>query len=190
MRIEKSFELQHPRALVWRRMNDVHAVAQCLPGASIEQQLGDNRYRGRMAVRIGPMAAAFDGELTIESRPEEWTAVVSGKGADARSSSRASGSMTYRLSEGAAGATRVDVMSDVNLAGALAQFGKGAIIQDIANRITNEFVSNFEARLAAAPDAPAPAAAPAVDAGGLLWSALRQRLRAVFNKLVGRSADM
>ena len=70
---------------------------------------------------------------------------MSGKGADSRSSSRASGSMTYRLSEGAApDATRVEVVSDINLAGSLAQFGKGAIMQEVANRITAEFVKNFE----------------------------------------------
>lgn len=190
MKIEQSFALAHPRSLVWDRMNDVHTVARCLPGASIDEQLGDNRYKGRMAVRVGPMAAAFDGEIAIESRPDTWTAVVSGKGADARSSSRASGSMTYRLSEGAAGATRVDVVSNINLAGALAQFGKGAIMQDIASRITAEFIRNFESHLSATPDAGVPAAArPALDAGNLLWSALRARLHAFFKRLVGRSAE-
>src|ERR1700712_5942573 len=100
MKIEKNFELKHPRELVWSRMNDVHLVAQCLPGASIVEDLGAGRYKGRMSVKVGPMAAAFDGEIAIESRPAEWTAIVSGKGADSRSSSRASGSMTYWLTDG------------------------------------------------------------------------------------------
>jgi uncharacterized protein len=192
MKIEKSFELNHPRELVWNRMNDVHYVAQCLPGASIIEELGEGRYKGRMSVKVGPMAATFDGEIAIESRPADWTAIVSGKGADSRSSSRASGSMTYRLTDGSAlGATRVEVVSDINLAGSLAQFGKSAIMQEVANRITAEFVRNFEAALAAAPTPGAPAAAveqsrpQSLDAGNLLWSMLWARVMALFGKRSG-----
>lgn len=193
MKVEKSFSLPHARDVVWAKMNDVYLVAQCLPGASIVEDLGGNRYKGRMSVKVGPMAAAFDGEVAIESRRDDWSAVVSGKGADTRSSSRASGSMTYRLAEGdAPGATRVDVVSDINLAGPLAQFGKGAIMHEIASRITAEFVKNFEARLKAPPaagDAPqAEAAVPeSLDAGNLMWSVLRGRLLALFQKIFGRS---
>jgi carbon monoxide dehydrogenase subunit G len=192
MKIEKSFELNHPRELVWTRMNDVRLVAQCLPGASIVEELGEGRYKGRMSVKVGPMAAAFDGEIAIESRPAEWTAIVSGKGADSRSSSRASGSMTYWLTDGGApGATRVEVVSDINLAGSLAQFGKGAIMQEVANRITAEFVKNFEQALSTAPGTVAgaatssPAQPQALDAGNLFWSILRDRFLAFFRKRPG-----
>lgn len=192
MKIEKTFDLPHPRELVWSRLNDIHFVAQCLPGASIVEDRGDNNYKGRMAVKVGPMAASFDGDIAIDSRREDWTAVVSGKGADTRSSSRASGSMTYTLKDGSApNSTRVEVVSDINLAGPLAQFSKGGIIQEIANRITAEFIKNFGARLSAAsaPDqSPATAAAPApqaLDAGNLVWSVIAARIRAFFARIFG-----
>jgi uncharacterized protein len=192
MKIEKSFELNHPRELVWSRMNDVHLVAQCLPGASIVEELGQGRFKGRMSVKVGPMAAAFDGEIAIESRPADWTAIVSGKGADSRSSSRASGSMTYRLTDGSAlGATRVEVVSDISLAGSLAQFGKSAVMQEVANRITAEFVGNFEQGLSTATGTAAEAATSspsqprALDAGNLFWSVLRERFLALFRKRPG-----
>lgn len=194
MKIEQSFDLNHPRDTVWRKMNDVYVVADCLPGASIVEKLDDNRYKGRMSVKVGPMAASFDGEIGIESKPEDWTAVVSGKGADTRSSSRASGSMSYRLGDAATpGATRVDVVSDINLAGPLAQFSKGAVMQEIASRITADFVRNFEAHLSAPSAAPGVSApqpqskSQSLDAGNLLWSVLRVRIRTFFEKLFGRS---
>jgi carbon monoxide dehydrogenase subunit G len=190
MKIEKNFELNHSRELVWSRMNDVYLVAQCLPGASIVEDLGEGRYKGRMSVKLGPMAAAFDGEIVIESRPEDWIAIVSGNGADSRSSSRASGSMTYRLIDGGApGATRVEVISDINLAGSLAQFGKGAIMQAVANRITAEFITNFEQALSTAPNTSSDDAtasrAQTLDAGNLFWSVLRERYLALFRKRSG-----
>lgn len=188
MKIEKTFDLPHPRELVWGKLNDVHFVAQCLPGASIVEDRGNNNYKGRMAVKVGPMAASFDGDIAIESRSADWTAVVSGKGSDTRSSSRASGSMTYKLADGASPhSTRVEVVSDINLAGPLAQFGKGGIIQEIANRITAEFIRNFEARLSAgsAPEQPTAPAPQALDAGNLVWSVIAARIRGFFQKMFG-----
>jgi carbon monoxide dehydrogenase subunit G len=189
MKIEKNFELSHPREFVWSRMNDVYFVAQCLPGALIVEDLGEHRYKGRMSMKVGPMAAAFDGEVAIDSQPHEWTAIVSGKGADARSSSRATGTMTYRLSEGSSpGVTRVDVASDINLAGPLAQFGKSVVMQEVANRITAEFVRNFESGLSVAPGTTqtgphaSTASSQPLDAGNLLWSILRARFLALFRR--------
>lgn len=202
MKIEKSFEIKQTRAEVWEKLNDVRLVAECLPGASIVSELGDNRYKGRMSVKVGPMAANFNGEIGLESHRENWTGVVSGKGADSGSSSRASGSMSYSLAEGASpSTTRIDLVSDINLAGPLAQFSKGPIMQEIANRITAAFVVNFEAKLASAmpgpsaanaTDAPGPAAASSqpqsFDAGSLLWAVLRDRIRSFFRGLSGRSS--
>jgi carbon monoxide dehydrogenase subunit G len=150
-----------------------------------------------MSVKVGPMAATFNGEIAIDSHPENWKGVVSGKGADSGSGSRASGSMSYSLADGSSPATtRVDIVSDINLAGPLAQFSKGPIVQEIANRITAAFVANFESRLAAAASGQDAAAASralaqqqeSLDAGGLLWVVLRDRLRSFIRGLFGRSS--
>jgi uncharacterized protein len=195
VKIEKIFELRHPRAFVWEKFSDVAFVAECLPGASIIDTLGENRYKGRMSVKVGPMAANFDGEIAIETQQRDWTGVVSGKGADARSSSRANGSLTYCLTESAPEGTHVAITADFNLAGALAQFGKGPIIQEVANRITAVFVHNFEAKLAAVPAARGEAAKSAaraqsntLNAGGLLWSVLRDRIVAFLRRLAPGSS--
>jgi carbon-monoxide dehydrogenase small subunit len=188
----------------------VHLVAACLPGASITEDLGRGNYKGKFSIKLGPMAASFGGDVSIERNREDWTSVISGKGADQRSGSRANGSMTYRLSEAeTGGATRVDVVSEINLAGALAQFGKAGVIHEVAGRLTNDFVRNFEAKLEAAPrigeaaasgtisasptafesagTPPAQASAP-LDAGNLLWSILRDKIASLFRRLTGKTS--
>jgi carbon monoxide dehydrogenase subunit G len=205
MEIKKTFEISAPPEVVWDAFADVRLVAECLPGASIVEQLGANRYKGRFSVKLGPLAAAFEGEVTIERRPAERTGVVAGKGADARSSSRASGQMSYRVEAAGPGRTRVDVTCEINLAGALAQFGKAGVIREIANRITAEFVRNFEARLAARQPAqaalePSTAATPtppetrsappqSLDAGKLVWTILWDRLVSLVRAMFGRRAQ-
>jgi carbon monoxide dehydrogenase subunit G len=200
MKIEKAFTIKQPRELVWDKFNDVHFVAECLPGASIVSELGENRYKGRMSIKVGPMAAAFNGEIALESRREKWSGVVSGKGSDAGSGSRVSGNMSYSLAaDDPPGATRVAIVSDINLAGPLAQFSKGAVVQEIANRITAAFVGNFESKLAApaavsdaasaAPPASSVSQQQSLDAGALLWAVLRSRIGSLFRRLLGRSAN-
>ncbi|MEA2860046.1 MAG: uncharacterized protein QOC72_2085 [Methylobacteriaceae bacterium] len=211
MKVEKSFDINRAREAVWDAFGDVHLVAACLPGASIAEDLGGGNYKGKFALKLGPMAASFGGDVVIERKREEWTAIVSGKGADQRSGSRANGSMTYRLSGGeGGGTTRVDVVSEINLAGALAQFGKAGVIQEVASRLTNEFVRNFEAKLEAAPrtndaiaasgttsaspgasknaaTSQAPQAPQALNAGSLLWSILRDKIVGLLRRLTGKS---
>jgi carbon monoxide dehydrogenase subunit G len=192
--ITKTVDVAYPIDSVWRALCDINLVADCLPGASITGELGEDRYKGRFQVKVGPLAASFDGEVGIERRPETLSAIVSGKGADAKSSSRASGALTYRLEDAGAGATRIRIDSEINLAGALAQFGKAAVVQEIANRITGQFVKNLEVRLAASTPVaagepvvtpPAPLAARPLDAGGLMWLILRDRIVALFRRLFG-----
>lgn len=201
MKITKQFGLAYPRDVVWKAMGDVHQVAECLPGASIVEDMGDGRYKGKFSVKVGPMAASFAGEVGIEQKPDDWTAIVTGKGADARSSSRATGSMTYTLSARTPDQTDVDVVCEINLAGALAQFGKGAVIQEIANRITAEFVRNFETKITSSAGADgsqpqvrqqesslqAPRTAESLDAGNLFWTIVKDRIAAFFRRLSGGS---
>jgi carbon monoxide dehydrogenase subunit G len=208
MKIEKSLQISRPRETVWDAFGDVHLVADCLPGASITEDLGGGKYKGKFAIKLGPMAASFGGDVSIERKREDWTAIVSGKGADQRSGSRATGGMTYRLSAGQAGApTHVNVVSEINLAGALAQFGKAGVIHEVASRLTNEFVRKFEAKLepAAAPPNGAdksgigsaslvalngvdsPPKLVALDAGNLLWSIVRDRIVALLRRIIGKA---
>lgn len=198
MEVQKTFELRQKPAVVWEAFNDVRLVAECLPGASIVEERGGGQYKGRFAVKVGPLAASFDGDVAIERDPAKLTGIVSGKGADAKSGSRASGKLTYRLEPTESG-TLVDVVCEINLAGALAQFGKAAVIKEIANRLTAEFVKSFEARLGAAPAAEAPtareaetpraaAAAQPLDAGRLGWAMLRDWILSWLRSLFGRRA--
>src|ERR1700761_6107554 len=111
MEITKTVEIARPVDTVWQALCDINLVADCLPGASITADLGDDRHKGRFQVKVGPLAASFDGEVAIERRPDQRSATVSGKGADAKSSSRASGALTYRLEAVGNAATQIKVES-------------------------------------------------------------------------------
>jgi len=198
MKIENQFTIEHSPTIVWAGLSDIYTVAECLPGASVADALPNNRYRGRFAVKLGPLAATFEGELEIEHDLKNQSATVSGKGTDTRSSSRAQASLHYQLEPTDTGHTKVSITTDLTLAGALAQFGKAAVMQQVANRITVEFVTAFEQHLSHHPaktntpyvDPPSQefvsSEPPALNAGHLLLSVCRDLMRRWWTKLFHR----
>jgi carbon-monoxide dehydrogenase small subunit len=184
MEIVQSFKVAHPPERVWCFFADVPAVASCMPGAEFAEQLDAQRYSGKMSVRLGPLAATFITEVAVTRNDSELIGVVEGRGVDQRSNSRVQSKLTYTLAPRDGGnATDIHIKADIALAGALAQFGRSGIVQDIAARLTAEFANNLHARLAAQSSAQAAAAAavaaPAKElrAGSLLLAALWARIK-------------
>jgi hypothetical protein len=50
-------------------MLDLERIAPCLPGASLDGQVGDE-YKGTMRVKIGPITAKYQGTVRYEEVDE------------------------------------------------------------------------------------------------------------------------
>jgi aerobic carbon-monoxide dehydrogenase small subunit len=186
--LTQSFVLPHPRAAVWQLMSDVEAVARCMPGVALDGPPVGDQLSGRLEAKIGPVAASFAGEGTLQQLPDEFRQIIEGRGGDRRSGSRATGRVDYRLSAvpGDAGseATRVDVVIAYALTGPLAQVGRSGLVRDLVRRIGEAFAQNLDARL----HDPS-AALPQAKLGGLclMLQVLADRVRALLARLGGRS---
>jgi carbon monoxide dehydrogenase subunit G len=61
MLIKNEFEVAEPVEKVWQFFDDIPQVAACLPGAELTEDLGDDKYKGTVAVRMGPVRLQFAG---------------------------------------------------------------------------------------------------------------------------------
>lgn len=170
MKLEQTFEVQAPLAQVWEALNDLERVAPCLPGAAITSHDEDGTYHGTFTVKLGPMTAAYNGTIRIEDVDEAaHTATLKAKGTDKRGQGGANATIVNTLSEHDGG-THVEAVTDFNITGRLAQFGRGGMMQDVSNRLLRDFATCLSTRLAepaAAPaDEPAAAATEGVAAAG------------------------
>jgi carbon-monoxide dehydrogenase small subunit len=86
------------------------------------------------------------------------------------------GEATFALAEIPEG-TRVQVLVDYALTGALAQFGRPGIVKEIASNIAQQFAANLRARLAGLTEAPP---SEPLDAGDLLGRVIRGRVKRIF----------
>lgn len=183
--LQQSFAVDHPPAAVWDFLGDLKRVARCMPGAAITKVSGD-RLEGEIHVKLGPISAAFTGQGRVTRDNAARRATIVGQGRDTRSSSRVRGRVVYSLQEESGGGTRVEVEVGYALAGVLAHFGRGGIVTDVTNRLTQAFAENLERHLSGE-GPPADEGEPkALDAGGLVWSVLWQRITAALRHLLGR----
>ena len=183
MQITQEFEVARPVEAVWDLFQDVPSVVQCLPGATLIDDRGNNVYAGSVSVKLGPMAATFEGEATITLNPDHRSALIDGRGVDRKGGSRGQVKVTYSLSPNGSGGTNARIEADVTLAGPAAQFGRTGLINEMSKRLISDFASCLESKMAAPTPAAAEAiAAPDVKPIGLLWSSLVALLRRVFKR--------
>lgn len=186
MKISNEFEVERPIDVVWDAFQDVPSVAQCLPGAEITEDKGGNVYAGAVEVKLGPMSPRFEGEAKISPDEPTRSGHIEGKGVDRSGGSRGQVDVSYRLAE-SAGHTRVYVDADIKLSGAIAQFGRTGLVEEMSKRLIDEFVYCLHAKL----DASTPEQAATIEAGevkgfSLFLASLTSWIGNLFKRLLGR----
>ena len=163
MEFDNSFEVPLPPAEAWPVLMDIRRIAPCMPGAELTEVVDDKTYKGRIAVRLGPVALAFAGVVTFEELDNvNRRARVKAQGTDAKGRGGANATASFRLEPAATG-SKVLVHTDLALSGAVAQYGRGVgMIQATAAQIMNQFADNLKAQLAAG--APQAASSTSSDA--------------------------
>jgi carbon-monoxide dehydrogenase small subunit len=144
--LEQQFSVAHAPEQVFAMFDDIAAVAACLPGASLTAPPKPERVEGAIRVRIGPIAATFQGAARVERNPSDMSGRIVGIGNDRRSRSSTQGEIRYRLVPIEQG-TRVDLSIGYTLTGMLAQVGRPGLVRDLAARLIAEFAGNLDRRL-------------------------------------------
>jgi len=142
MDIKNSFDVPLPIDEAWKVLLDIKKIAPCLPGAELLEVVDPTTYKGKVSVRLGPVALSFVGTARFEEIDETaHRARVKGQGSDAKGRGGATGTVTFALSP-VDGGTKVDVDTNLNLSGSVAQYGRGTgMIQDVATQIIGQFAT-------------------------------------------------
>jgi hypothetical protein len=146
MLIKNEIDVAQPVDKVWQFFDDIPQVAACLPGAELTEDLGGDSYKGRVAVRMGPVRLNFGGTAEITERDEAAKRVaVHAAGAEERGRGQASMVVTAVLTRSGRG-TRIGVTQDLQLSGAAAQYGRG-MISDVTAVLMRDFSANLADRI-------------------------------------------
>lgn len=192
MKIENTFTIHRPISEAWDILLDIPSVAPCMPGVVLTDVKDGGQFGLVGKVKLGPVQLVMHGEAQlIESDPVTRVAKLTGKARDEKGRGTALSTVVFQLKDRDASSTTVDVVTDVDLAGTIAQYGRGTgLIHAAATQIIAQFASNLERKLEAeravgaagsGPATPSPVRAEGTPISGVslllqaLWLLIRRQ---------------
>ncbi len=194
VQLDKTFPMPSSPAIAWQFLQDVEAVAGCMPGAKLTEQVSENSHKGTVTVKLGPATMSFRGEVAVQDIDATTQSLrLIGKGTDSSGNPGVSMNLLARIEAVDGGLSQLVGSSEVSVSGKAAAFG-GRMMDSVADKILQQFADNFGAEVAAlqnpgsgAADAgdgePSPAPrATELNALALGWAVFKDWLRGLFTK--------
>jgi carbon monoxide dehydrogenase subunit G len=199
VKLDKQYPLDVDATRAWALLTDLKAVASCMPGAEITEQLSETSYKGAVKVKVGPAVAQFGGTVdVIEAVESERKMVLRGKGAD-KGGSSASMDLTAIITADPSNPAHcvLNGQAAVIVNGKFAQFG-GRMMVQVSDMLLAQFVENFRQTALTLPSAegspvdPSHAGAPAqpaevareINGLAIFWVLVKNWFSGLFGKKV------
>ncbi len=145
MELRNTFTVDAPIEDAWEVLIDAERVAPCLPGAVLVGREGED-FLGQMKIKLGPIKADFNGKVRYEDKDAEAHRVVlDARGKDAKGLGNAAAKITLALESAEAG-TAITVVTDLDISGRVAQFGRNSL-EDVSQRMIGQFATSLETML-------------------------------------------
>ena len=153
MEMSGSRQIAAPQAEVWRALNDPEILKRCIPGCESLEKVDDKNMKGIVALKLGPMALRFNGDVQLSNinPPNSYRLSGSGKAGPA---GFANGFADVKL-EPKEGGTLLTYKVESTVGGRMAQLG-ARLIDATAAQLAGQFFDKFASEVA-----PAAAAQPA-----------------------------
>ena len=164
----------------WQTFQDIPAVVGCIPGGQLDGPVDGDIVRGHMTVRLGPMRAHFNGIARVELDEATKAGRLIGRGNDRISRSMLDGALNFKLLPQGTGGTDISLDMRYLLKGPLAQFGRPAVVEEIADRLLAETARNLDA--VATGSRPSDDKPQALGAGALIWAALVGLVKSILGR--------
>jgi uncharacterized protein len=183
MEFDNAFDVPLPPAQAFAVLMDIPRIAPCMPGAQLTEIVDPQNYKGKIAVRLGPVALTFAGRVEFDQiDPANRAARVKAQGSDAKGRGGANAAATFRIEPSGAG-SKVLIHTDLALSGAVAQYGRGVgMIEATAAQIVGQFANNLRAQLTSAPPSSSALALPTQAAKPI--SGLSLMARVIWSRLM------
>lgn len=189
IKLEKVFPIEGPPDQGWAVLSDIPAMASCMPGAGITEQVDDTHFKGQARVKVGPATVAFKGDIEVmglDAGNRELRLLA--KGSDVKGSSGATMDLTATIRAAGNGQSELAGHADIKVTGKIVSLG-GRMMNAVADQVLNQFGENFTARAVALGEGEAAAAAAAKVAAqpreirglALVWHVIVDFLRNLFS---------
>jgi len=140
MELKDELFINAPQEVVYAALNDPEILKECIPGCEELTKLSDTELEAKVVLKIGPVKAKFNGNVTLspDAPPERFSLTGQGNGGAA---GFAKGGAVVELVPHENGTLlRYDAHADIG--GKLAQLGS-RLIQGTAKKLAGKFFKSF-----------------------------------------------
>ena len=151
MHLEGEHSFSAVQRQVWELLNDPGVLARITPGLSELEADGEDSYRARFAIKMGPINSTFSGTLRVVDRqaPESFRLLVDIAGKAGTVAAEAT-----VAAQSAAGAdspgSRVTFSADARLTGLLLRMGQ-RVLSGVGRLLTRQFFQALEQEIERSP---------------------------------------
>ena len=145
--IEGEERIAAPIQKVWEALNDPDVLRESIPGCQALEKKSDTELAATVVLKIGPIKATFQGEVTLSNLnpPHSYTIQGEGKGGIA---GFAKGGADVTLSEDGADTTVLKYAAKADVGGKIAQLGS-RLITSTSKKLAGQFFSSFGEKVSA-----------------------------------------
>ena len=133
-----------PRRVVWDALNDMTTLKASIPGCESLERSGENQMKATAAVKLGPIAARFNGSVTLSDIDAPNSYTISGEGQGGVAGFAKGGAKVFLTDEDGATILKYEVNAQVG--GKLAQLG-ARLIDATAKQMAEQFFTKFSAEV-------------------------------------------
>ncbi|HQT65099.1 MAG: carbon monoxide dehydrogenase [Acidocella sp. 20-57-95] len=138
-----------PREKVWEALNNPEILKQCIPGCETIEKLSDTELKATAAIKLGPIAARFTGNVLLSDLDPPNGYTISGEGQGGVAGFAKGGAQVKLTDED--GGTKLAYTVNAQIGGKMAQLG-ARLIDSTAKQMAEAFFTKFSAILAPEPD--------------------------------------
>jgi uncharacterized protein len=133
-----------PRQIVWDALNDPEVLKASIPGCESLEKLSDTQMKATASVKLGPISARFNGNVTLSDIIPPTSYQISGEGQGGVAGFAKGGAAVKLADEGEATLLNYEVHAQVG--GKLAQLG-ARLIDASAKQMADAFFDRFTAQV-------------------------------------------
>ncbi|MCF6369375.1 SRPBCC family protein [Rhizobium halophilum] len=150
MDVDGEERIAAPRDVVWEALNDPEVLKQCVPGCQSLERRSATELVTTVRIKIGPVTANFNGEITLSNinAPESYTISGEGKGGIAGFGKGAADVVLVEDGE----ETILRYTAKAQVGGKLAQMGS-RLIDSASRKLAQQFFADFNAAVAGSREA-------------------------------------
>lgn len=155
MLMKHKFEIPLPPHMAWPLLLDIDRIVPCMPGAELVGKNDAKSYKGKLSIRLGPVSLTFAGTASFEEIDNaNLKARIKAAGSDLKGRGGANAVAAFRLEPAGDNNTLVLIDTELNLSGAVVQYGRAAgMIENVAGEVISQFASNLRNELIRSHDA-------------------------------------